>query len=75
MRLRGAYLVTATGLEKDADGNVVELRCTLDRAIWSALAATVVEPSMKSLFSYGLLVLVILLRPQGLFGKSVIKKV
>ena len=34
-----------------------------------ALAATVVAPSMKSLFSYGLLVLVILLRPQGLFGK------
>lgn len=34
-----------------------------------ALAATVVPPSMKSLFSYGLLVLVILLRPQGLFGK------
>ena len=35
-----------------------------------ALAATVVAPSMKSLFSYGLLVLVILLRPQGLFGKT-----
>lgn len=35
-----------------------------------ALAATVVDPSMKSLFSYALLVLVILLRPQGLFGKT-----
>ena len=35
-----------------------------------ALAATVVAPSMKALFSYGLLVLVILLRPQGLFGKA-----
>ncbi len=34
-----------------------------------ALAATVIQPSMKSLFSYVLLVLVILLRPQGLFGR------
>jgi branched-chain amino acid transport system permease protein len=34
-----------------------------------ALAATAVAPSMKSLFSYCLLVRVILLRPQGLFGK------
>ena len=35
-----------------------------------ALAATVIEPSMKSIFSYVLLVLVLLLRPQGLFGKK-----
>jgi branched-chain amino acid transport system permease protein len=33
-----------------------------------ALAATVVAPSMKSVFSYGLLAAVILLRPQGLLG-------
>jgi len=33
-----------------------------------ALAAATVAPSMKSLFSYGLLALVILLRPQGLLG-------
>ena len=30
VRLRYAYLVTCTGLEKDADGNVVEVRCTYD---------------------------------------------
>lgn len=35
-----------------------------------ALAATVIEPSMKSIFSYMLLVLVLLLRPQGLFGRK-----
>lgn len=34
-----------------------------------ALAAATIEPSMKSLFSYGLLALVILIRPQGLLGK------
>jgi branched-chain amino acid transport system permease protein len=33
-----------------------------------ALAATLVAPSMKSLFSYALLAAVILLRPQGLLG-------
>ncbi|MCZ7562722.1 MAG: hypothetical protein M5U08_02050 [Burkholderiales bacterium] len=33
-----------------------------------ALAAVTVAPSMKSLFSYGLLALVILLRPQGMLG-------
>ncbi len=33
-----------------------------------AMAAALVAPSMKSLFSYGLLALVILLRPQGLLG-------
>jgi glutaminyl-tRNA synthetase len=30
VRLRSAYLVTCTGVVKDADGNVVELRCTYD---------------------------------------------
>lgn len=35
-----------------------------------ALAATVVAPSMKSLFSYALLAAVILLRPQGLLGSA-----
>ncbi|CAN5555847.1 branched-chain amino acid ABC transporter permease [soil metagenome] len=35
-----------------------------------ALAATVIAPSMKSLFSYVLLIAIILLRPQGLFGKK-----
>jgi branched-chain amino acid transport system permease protein len=36
--------------------------------VTEALAAATVVPSMKSLFSYGLLALVILLRPQGLLG-------
>jgi|TARA_B100000959_G_scaffold265077_1_gene306218 branched-chain amino acid transport system permease protein len=36
-----------------------------------ALAAIVLQPSMKSAFSFGLLILVLLLRPQGLMGKSV----
>ncbi len=36
-----------------------------------ALAAIVLQPSMKSAFSFGLLILVLLLRPQGLLGKSV----
>ena len=35
-----------------------------------ALAAILIAPSMKALFSYGLLVAVLLLRPQGLFGKK-----
>lgn len=35
-----------------------------------SLAATLVAPSMKSLFSYALLAAVILLRPQGLFGTA-----
>jgi glutaminyl-tRNA synthetase len=30
VRLRGAYLATCTAVEKDSDGNVVELRCTYD---------------------------------------------
>ncbi|MBT3992318.1 MAG: branched-chain amino acid ABC transporter permease [Rhodospirillaceae bacterium] len=36
-----------------------------------ALAAIIFQPSMKSAFSFGLLILVLLLRPQGLMGKSV----
>jgi branched-chain amino acid transport system permease protein len=35
-----------------------------------AVAGFVLLPSMKSMFSYGLLVLVLLLRPQGLLGKK-----
>jgi glutaminyl-tRNA synthetase len=30
VRLRGAYLATCTGVEKDTDGNVVSLACTYD---------------------------------------------
>ncbi|MGC3993925.1 MAG: glutamine--tRNA ligase/YqeY domain fusion protein [Propionicimonas sp.] len=32
VRLRGAYLVTATGVEKDADGNLVAVHATYDPA-------------------------------------------
>ena len=32
MRLRGAYFITCTGVIKDADGHVSELRCTYDPA-------------------------------------------
>lgn len=32
VRLRSAYFVTCTGCVKDADGNVVEVRCTYDPA-------------------------------------------
>jgi branched-chain amino acid transport system permease protein len=34
-----------------------------------ALAGLFVAPSMKSMFSFGVLILVLLLRPQGLLGK------
>ena len=34
-----------------------------------ALAGIVLQPSLKSAFSFGLLILVLLLRPQGLLGK------
>ncbi|TAD91678.1 MAG: branched-chain amino acid ABC transporter permease [Alphaproteobacteria bacterium] len=34
-----------------------------------ALAGTLIEPSMKSMVSFGLLILVLLIRPQGLFGR------
>jgi glutaminyl-tRNA synthetase len=30
VRLRAAYIVTCTGVEKDATGNVIEVRCTYD---------------------------------------------
>jgi branched-chain amino acid transport system permease protein len=35
-----------------------------------AVAGLLVQPSLKSMFSFGLLILVLLLRPQGLFGKK-----
>jgi len=35
-----------------------------------AVAGFLLEPSLKSVFSFGLLILVLLIRPQGLFGKS-----
>jgi branched-chain amino acid transport system permease protein len=35
-----------------------------------ALAGLLIAPSAKSMFSFGLLILVLLLRPQGLFGKK-----
>jgi branched-chain amino acid transport system permease protein len=35
-----------------------------------AVAGFLLEPSLKSVFSFGLLILVLLIRPQGLFGKA-----
>ena len=35
-----------------------------------AVAGFVLQPSMKGLFSYGLLILILLVRPQGLLGKA-----
>ena len=35
-----------------------------------ALAGLLIAPSAKSMFSFGLLILVLLLRPQGLFGRK-----
>jgi branched-chain amino acid transport system permease protein len=35
-----------------------------------AVAGLLLQPSLKSMFSFGLLILVLLLRPQGLMGKS-----
>ena len=35
-----------------------------------ALAGVVLQPSLKSAFSFGLLILVLLVRPQGLLGKA-----
>ena len=35
-----------------------------------AVAGLLLQPSLKSMFSFGLLILVLLLRPQGLFGKG-----
>ncbi|MFO1082366.1 MAG: branched-chain amino acid ABC transporter permease [Reyranellaceae bacterium] len=34
-----------------------------------AVAGLLLQPSLKSMFSFGLLILVLLLRPQGLFGR------
>ena len=36
-----------------------------------ALAAVLFQPSMKTAFSFGLLILILLLRPQGLLGRAV----
>ena len=36
-----------------------------------AMAAVLFQPSMKTAFSFGLLILILLLRPQGLLGKAV----
>lgn len=38
-----------------------------------ALAAFYLDPSLKGMFSFGLLILILLIRPQGLFGKMEIK--
>ena len=38
--------------------------------VTEAMASIVVAPSMKSLFSFALLVAVLALRPQGLMGRS-----
>lgn len=35
-----------------------------------SLAALLINPAMKSMISYGLMILVLLLRPQGLFGEK-----
>ena len=35
-----------------------------------ALSGALIEPSLKSMFSFGLLILVLLLRPQGILGKT-----
>ncbi|TAJ38171.1 MAG: branched-chain amino acid ABC transporter permease, partial [Reyranella sp.] len=35
-----------------------------------AVAGLLLQPSLKSMVSFGILILVLLLRPQGLFGKS-----
>jgi branched-chain amino acid transport system permease protein len=34
------------------------------------VAGLLVQPSLKSVFSFALLILVLLLRPQGLFGRQ-----
>jgi branched-chain amino acid transport system permease protein len=36
-----------------------------------AVAGFLLEPSLKSVFSFGLLILVLLIRPQGLFGRAI----
>jgi len=36
--------------------------------VTEAVAALLIAPSMKTAFSYGLLILVLILRPRGFFG-------
>ena len=43
-------------------------------SVSEALAGLLIVPSAKSMFSFGLLILVLLLRPQGLLGKVNIAK-
>jgi len=38
--------------------------------VTEAVAGLLVQPSLKSVFSFGLLILVLVLRPQGLFGRQ-----
>ena len=45
------------------------LVCGVLIGVSEALAGVLITPSAKSMFSFGLLILVLLLRPQGLFGK------
>jgi glutaminyl-tRNA synthetase len=40
VRLRGAYLVTCTGVEKDASGAITLVRCTYDPATRGGNAPT-----------------------------------
>jgi branched-chain amino acid transport system permease protein len=35
-----------------------------------ALAGFFIDPSLKSMFSFGLLILILLVRPQGLLGRA-----
>jgi branched-chain amino acid transport system permease protein len=35
-----------------------------------AVAGLIVQPSMKSVFSFGLMILILVFRPQGLLGKK-----
>ena len=43
----------------------------LDPLLSVPLAALLFQPSMKSAFSFALLIFVLLLRPQGLLGKAI----
>ncbi|MCL2603235.1 MAG: glutamine--tRNA ligase/YqeY domain fusion protein [Defluviitaleaceae bacterium] len=40
VRLKGAYIVLCTGVEKDAEGNITAVRCTYDPATKSGAART-----------------------------------
>ena len=37
VRLKGAYIIKCTGVEKDADGNITEIQCTYDPETRSGL--------------------------------------